>query len=293
MTARGDVKVLHVETPVGRLYVERTGDGPAMLLWPHLFCDGRSLAAQAAEFARDHRVLVVDGPGHGLSARPPARFTIADCARAAAAVLDAAGARDAIVLGSGWGGLVGVALAADAPARVRALVLANVPLDRAPFLRRVELGGLTLLFRLLGPRPRLAAGVLHELFSPSTRKSHPERVALVAESLRLCHRPGLADAMAAVLVTRPSLVRMAARLRVPVLCLTGDDDRLFPPRRAELQALRIPGARFEVVEGTARLSPLEAPKRVNALIRQFLSSLSAAGPALGRRTASPVPSDTD
>jgi len=276
------VTVLRVETPAGRLHVERSGEGPAMLLWPHLFCDGRALAAQAAEFSRDHKVLVVDPPGHGLSAPPPRGLSLARCARAALAVLDTAGARDAVVLGSGWGGLVGVAAAAEEPARVRALVLANARLARAPLLRRVELAGLTLLFRLLGPRPALLRPILDELFSPSTRLAQPGRVALVAESARLCHRGGLADAMAAVLVTRPSLARAAARLRVPVLCLAGGDDRLYPPGAAELEALRIPGARCAVVEGSARLSPLEAPKRVNALIREFLSSLSAAGPARGR-----------
>jgi hypothetical protein len=53
------------------------------------------------------------------------------------------------------------------------------------------------------------------------------------------------------------------------------------PRR--LRALRgqrhvlIPGARLEVIDGTAHLSGWEAPARVNALLRAFITSPAVAG----------------
>src|SRR5262245_1867104 len=102
---------LDVHTGVGRLHVEVTGSGPAVLLWPSLFCDGRTMAAAVEDLAPDHTVILIDGPGHGRSGSSGRRFTLEDCARAAIAVLDEHGVREADWIGAAWGGHVGVAAA--------------------------------------------------------------------------------------------------------------------------------------------------------------------------------------
>ena len=61
--------VLSVETDLCRLHVESIGSGPAILCWPSLFCDGRTFASQVEALAGTHRLLVVDGAGHGTQRR--------------------------------------------------------------------------------------------------------------------------------------------------------------------------------------------------------------------------------
>jgi pimeloyl-ACP methyl ester carboxylesterase len=64
-----------VPTRIGPLHVELRRQGPSVLCWPSLYCDARTLDSMADDLARDHRVLVVDGPGHGKSGASPGRFS--------------------------------------------------------------------------------------------------------------------------------------------------------------------------------------------------------------------------
>lgn len=59
-----------VSTSLGSFHVEKLGSGPPVVMWPSLFCDGTSLRPQAEELARDHRVIVIDPPGHGRTVAP-------------------------------------------------------------------------------------------------------------------------------------------------------------------------------------------------------------------------------
>jgi pimeloyl-ACP methyl ester carboxylesterase len=74
------------------------------------------------------------------------------------------------------------------------------------------------------------------------------------------------------LLQAPSAWDRLHEVSVPTLVLWGDLD--FPDLSARCRALveRIPGARGEVVEGTAHLPTLEQPERCAALLRSFLAS---------------------
>ena len=75
-----------VETRVGRLKVTVIGDrGPTALLWHSLFVDERSWNGMLPRLADRRRLVVVTGPGHGASTDPGRRYTLRECAEAAAA----------------------------------------------------------------------------------------------------------------------------------------------------------------------------------------------------------------
>lgn len=262
-----------VDTVAGRLHVESAGSGPALLCWPSLFCDGRTLEPQVDEFARDHRVIVVDGPGHGRSGPPPGRFTLDACARAAVRVLDALAVERAVFVGTAWGGHVGAVTVAEFAPRFRAFVAMNAPMNAWTGLLRVKFWTLYSLFRLLGPAGFIVEAVVGAQLSPSVRAAHPERAAVVAGCVRGSEPRGLALAIRSAMLDRPSLLPHLPRIRVPTLFVTGDQDAIYPVEVARAQAGLIPGARFEVVAGTAHQSPLEKPEAVNPLIREFLKGL--------------------
>ena len=69
--------------------------------------------------------------------------------------------------------------------------------------------------------------------------------------------------------SRPTL----ATISVPTLVIVGEQDTLTPPRDAEAMAAGIADARVEVIPGAGHLSPLENPRRVNPLLRDFAASL--------------------
>ncbi|MEU3856313.1 alpha/beta hydrolase [Streptomyces sp. NPDC028722] len=89
------------------------------------------IAARAALAGR--RTLFVDLPGHGTSDRPQDfGYTLEEHADAVAAVLDAAGAAGAELIGHSMGGAVAVVLAHRRPGLVSRLVLTEANLDAFP-----------------------------------------------------------------------------------------------------------------------------------------------------------------
>jgi len=82
-------------------------------VWPH--------------FADDHRVLMPDLRGHGLTEAPGHGMDPFTFAADQLALLDALGVDRVRLIGHDWGGYAGFLLAARHPARVRAYLACNTP----------------------------------------------------------------------------------------------------------------------------------------------------------------------
>ena len=159
-----------ITTSLGPLHVREAGSGQPALLWPSLFVDSDSWKRVEPGLGEHRHLVLVDGPGHGMSGDPGHRYTQLDCARAAIEVLDALGITEPVDwLGNAWGGHVGIHAATEHRERLRSLVTIGTPV--APYTpaerRRTRL--LLAIFRLLGPIGFLQEGVAKVLLSPSTR----------------------------------------------------------------------------------------------------------------------------
>src|SRR5439155_342890 len=111
--------------------------------------------------------LVVDLPGFGASPPPAEAWGAAGYAQAVIPVLKEC-PDPAVVLGHSFGGRVAVCLAAQHPARVRALVLTGVPL-----LRRVGVRRPPFRYRVL--RSLHHAGLLSDQRMERARSRHGSR----------------------------------------------------------------------------------------------------------------------
>src|SRR5438270_3518427 len=108
-----------------RIHFESIGDParPPVLLIMGLALSSRAWDRLPELLARDFHVLVFDNVGTGRSARRGFAYRMRDLADDAAAVLDAAGVRDAHVFGISMGGMIAQELALRHPERVRSLAL--------------------------------------------------------------------------------------------------------------------------------------------------------------------------
>lgn len=274
-----------IHTNLGDLHVERYGAGPAVLCWPSLFCDGRTLRPMADELSRDHLVLQLDGPGHGKSGGVERRFTMEDCADAAMQVLDAVGVARAAWVGSAWGGHVGVVAALRHPGRLSGLVTMNAPMGAWEGSARRMNALLYWTWRLAG-RGVLSKKVATVMIARALREQRPELLEPIIDCIRSSPRGPFLSAVRSAMLDRPSLVPRLPEVRVPTLFVTGSEDPVYPVELAREQANAIPGVRFEVVAGTSHLSAWEAPQAVVPLVRAFLSGLEAR--AARQPTATPA-----
>jgi pimeloyl-ACP methyl ester carboxylesterase len=159
-----------IETNVGSLAVQERGEGRPAVLWHSLFMDERSWDRVEEDLSAERPLVLITGPGHGASADPGRRYTLEECAAAAATVLDVLGISEPVDwVGNAWGGHVGVIFAATSPARCRTLVTLGTPVQAYRAWERVQTLLLLLLYRLLGPVRFIQNGVADTLLSPRTR----------------------------------------------------------------------------------------------------------------------------
>jgi len=261
----------YVNTAVGRLHVEDVGAGPAVVLWPSLFCDASLWRHQVDELARDHRLLLVEGPGHGRSEPPGTPFTLDECARATVEILDAAGLNRAVLAGLSWGGMTFMRVALAAPERVAALVLIDTSADAERRLESIRIRALEMLFRRFGFLDTIERAIIKALVGRTARRERPEIAADLASRFRRWDPKGLARAVRAVILDRQSILDDLSRIRCPTLVIVGEEDQATPPACSERIARRIAGARVVRIPRAGHLSALEAPTEVNRALRNFLT----------------------
>jgi len=264
----------HVIRDGQRVAFEALGSGPDAVLLAHNLMSWRgSFGAVAARLAPRCRVLMVDLRGHGDSGDTTAPFSAQTLADDLIAVLDAAGVRRALIVGTSLGATAAALLALAQPGRVRGLMLMSAtPLAASPG-DRLRFAALAAVIRALGPGPVLPA-ILGQLLGARYRAQEPAGVARVAAQIRSTRNRDLARGIAAW-TGRPALVGMLARITAPTRVVIGDCDTACPRARGEALAAGLAHATVQVIAGAGHSVQLEQPAAVAAAIEEFLQTLPA------------------
>ncbi len=259
-----------IETRIGRLYVETSGEGPPMILWHSFFVDGRTWSAVEPSLARHRSLINIDGAAHGRSGPAPRLFSLEDCAAAALEVLDALGIDGPIDwLGNAWGGHTGIVFAAEYPDRCRSLVTISAPLLAMRGLARAQVYLLMGLYRFMGPVDFLTQVISSALLSQKTRSERPDLVTLVRESFAVAAPRAMVLAARSVVLGRPDIDGKLATISAPVLLMTGSEDEFWTPQDVRNYAKTAANATFSVIDGVAHIPQLEAPAQVISELESF------------------------
>lgn len=259
-----------VETPCGRLFVETVGEGPDVVLWHSLLCDGGMWRPQVDALRDRYRLINIDGPGHGRSAPTRAPYTLDDCVTAAEQVMEALGVERAAWCGLSWGGMVGMRLALRRPDRVSALVLMDTSARAEDPIKKVRYRILEAITRAVGPIPPVQRRIVPLFFTEDTQRARPELVQRFVDHIQRMDRGSLVHAVDAVIFTRDDISAEIGRIEARALVMTGEEDRATPMAEAELIADQIEGARLVRIPRAAHLANLEQPEIVNDEISRFL-----------------------
>jgi pimeloyl-ACP methyl ester carboxylesterase len=252
-----------------RLYVERAGEGPPLLLVPGLGAGNWLWDGWTDALAADFTLVMPELRGSARSDKPDEPYTIGRFTRDVIGVLDHYGITRTHVLGVSMGGFVAQTLAAEAPARVSRLVLVGTSLGGAHQLGPAG----EVLARTIRPRGRTRRERFddgYELgFTPSYRTTHRERLDALSE-WRLEHpQPEWAYYRQVLAGWAYDGVRTTARITAPTLICAAESDPVVPHVNAIALRDHIRGARVQTFAGR-HLFFIEDPAPITQAVAAFL-----------------------
>ena len=252
------------------IHIRDVGEGPPVLLINGVGADTAMWACMEETLA-GFRVISFDAPGAGRSAAPLLPVSIPRVARLAALVLDTVGVEQADVVGYSMGGIVAQQLAADAPERVRRIVLAGTTCG----LGAVPGDALAMLHMMVPARllsPGIYARTIGGLVGGRARHDKATVAGLVAVRLRRVSLRGYLGQMFSL--SRWSGLPLLPRIAHPTLVVSGDDDPLAPVANAMLLVRLLAHARLLLAAGEGHLLFMHSDSPVLAPIREFLTAES-------------------
>jgi pimeloyl-ACP methyl ester carboxylesterase len=244
------------------------------------------------KLADGRRAVALDLHGFGLTPGSRATATVQRNTRLLDRFVREVTGTPVILVGNSMGGLISILHTASAPDTVEGLVLIDPAL---PVLSRIpdrQVGSQFLLYALPGlgelyvraamsrRSPELAVQHVIELCFADPSRADPAMltasVALAAERQRQEH-PNAAAFLAAsrslmrVVGQRHLYWEMMASVRVPVLLIGGEADRLVPAASMRQAAARNPRWETVMLPGVGHTPQLEAPDNVIAAVGDWLS----------------------
>jgi 3-oxoadipate enol-lactonase len=254
-----------------RLWVERFGDPnrPPVLLLHGLFFSGAMYARQIARLVPDFHCITLDNRSMGRSAPALGGHDVDNLCRDALAVLDALGIVRAHWVGASVGGVIGIRVAAQWPARVRSLVAcgASAHAEPAEKLARYE----ALLARY-AEDPAAAWPTVAPVLYAAAFLNDPARAAEVqAQRAAFVANDGpMIQRAAAPILRRVGIEHLLPHVRCPTLAIAGEHDAANGPSQARDIVAGIAGARLAVMPGVGHQPNAEAPEAFADLIHDFL-----------------------
>jgi pimeloyl-ACP methyl ester carboxylesterase len=262
------------------IHVRSGGSGPAVVLLHGYGETGDMWAPLAVDLARDHRVIVPDLRGLGLSSKPAGGYDKKTQAADVDALLTAFDVKQADVVAHDIGNMVAFQFAAQHPARVRRLVLIDAPVPGVGPWDEVLKNPLLWHFRFGGPdMERLVAGreriyldrfwnefsASPDRFSEGARRHYAALYALPGGM-----HSGFAQFAAFdqdAVDNREFLARN--RLKMPILAVGGE--KSFGPMMATVMRAAADDVTEGIVPDSGHWIMEENPRATIRLVREFLA----------------------
>jgi pimeloyl-ACP methyl ester carboxylesterase len=245
--------------------------------------------------ANGRRAVALDLHGFGLTPGSRATATVQRNTRLLDRFVREVTGTPVILVGNSMSGLISLMQTAAAPGTVRGLVLIDPALPPPQQTPDRQVAGQFLLYAVPGlgelyvravmsrrPTELVVQRVIELCFADASRADPAmlaASIALAAERRRREH-PNAAAFLAAsrslmrIVGKRHRYWEMMAAVRVPVLLIGGEADRLVPPAAMRQVAARNPRWETVILPGVGHTPQLEAPDKVIGTMRDWLGKIT-------------------
>jgi 3-oxoadipate enol-lactonase len=220
--------------------------------------------AQAPVFQESFRLLRYDMRGHGQSSVPPTPYSVPELAADVLALADSLNIERFHFCGLSVGGMIGMSIALQSPARLRKLVLCST----APKIGTLESWNTRIATVRTHGMKEIARTTPTRWFTPAFQARVPEAVAATLRVVESLNPEGYIGGCCAV---RDFDARTAVSdIRVPTLVLSGTHDPAAPPSDGHFLADRIPRAHYAELNAS-HISCIEDSARFTTEVMSFLA----------------------
>jgi len=255
------------------IFSESVGSGEPLLLLNGIMMTTATWAAQTRALSPHFRCLLHDFRGQLRSEKPPGPYSMSMHVDDLEALLEEQGIERAHLVGTSYGGEVGMMFAAAHPERVRSLtVIACVSR-----VNDVLAEGVTRWARTAREAPEQLWDVTAPYnYSPRFLDENP--VFVEAARQRMASQPAewyraLADLCEAFVTLSVDL----SAIRCPTLVLCGQDDSWAPAPRHREMAANIPGSRLVLVPDCGHMCTMERPEAVTRALLEWHAASESTG----------------
>jgi len=263
-----------------KLYYEIQGSGPPIIFVHELAGTCHSFDLQVAALKPRFQCITFNARGYPPSDVPSSTESYSQDIAASdiGAVLDAAGIKDAHVMGVSMGSAAALQFALNHPARVRSVILCSIgsgsdakPEDYVANMEamaaRVEQNGLRQIQENFTTSPARV----------KLKEKNPAEFERFLQELAQFSVLGLTNTMRGVQKRRAPLYahkdRIAA-MKIPALVVLGGDDQGCNKPSHFLKDT-LPGARLEILPNTGHGVNIEEPALVNRMVAEFIDGVEA------------------
>ncbi len=263
-----------------KLYYEVQGSGPAIVFVHELAGTCRSFDMQVAVLKATHTCITFNARGYPTSDVPPTPDSYSQdiAGEDIGAVLDAAGVKDAHVMGVSMGSAAALQFALKHPERVRSAILCSIGSgsDAKPdeYVANME--------AMAAKVEKNGMAQIRENFTASParlklKEKNPAEFEKFVQAISQFSVLGLTNTMRGVQKRRPPLYfykDAIAKMAIPTLVVQGGIDQGCEKPSHFLKDT-LPGARLEVLPNTGHGVNIEEPDLVNRLVGDFVDGVEA------------------
>jgi pimeloyl-ACP methyl ester carboxylesterase len=255
------------------LYYEILGAGANLVLIEGLGYHSWMWYRQVPAFQQHFRTLIYDNRGVGQSDAPPGPYSHEQNAADLAGLLDQLGWERTYVLGVSMGGFIAQEFALRYPERVEKLVLVATGFGGRNMVPVTpEAVQAMLPDPRISPEKRMRRGMRVAFGNQRWPDEHAEEFErIIGWRLEYPQPPEVATAQFMAGLGFDTEGRLG-QIQAPTLVITGTEDRVVPPRNAELLAASITGAKLDIIPGAGHLAFIEEADRFNQDVIAFLTA---------------------
>jgi pimeloyl-ACP methyl ester carboxylesterase len=264
-----------IEVNGAELFYDEAGSGSETIVFAHsLLFSCRMFDEQISALKDRYRCITFDFRGQGESQVTSNGYDMDSLYEDAVELIERLNCAPCHFVGFSMGGFIAIRLAVRRPDLIKSLILIDTSAEPEPKknLRKYQL--LNLIARRVGPWA-VARHVMPIMFSQKFLRD-PERVEQRRkwrQQLVANDRIGVTRAVTGV-ITRQGVYDQLDKIKIPTLIIVGENDVATPPEMSERMQTRIPDARLVIISAAGHMTPIEQPGAMNAVLEEFLNSLS-------------------